>query len=91
MTAINLLGIAIAVVLAGLVLLRIIPAAQTYFLYRGKWLVNCPETLNASGGCCGEKGGCECVPWRAYSSSGAMLALARAPGLWSGVPQADGS
>src|SRR5712671_1603804 len=45
MTAINLLGIAIAVVLAGLVLLRIIPAAQTYFLYRGKWLVNCPETL----------------------------------------------
>ena len=44
MTAINLLVIAIAVVLAGLVLLRIIPAARTYFLYRGDWLVNCPET-----------------------------------------------
>jgi len=44
MTAINLLVIAIAVVLAGLVLLRIIPAVRTYFLYRGDWLVNCPET-----------------------------------------------
>lgn len=46
MTTLSLLAIAVlAVVVAGLVLSRMIPAVQTYFTYRGKRLVTCPETL----------------------------------------------
>jgi len=38
-----LLGIAVLVVLAGIVLFRATPAIQTYFNYRGKRLITCPE------------------------------------------------
>lgn len=45
MTISTLLAIAFLALLAGLVLFRVIPAVQTYFTYRGKRLVTCPETL----------------------------------------------
>jgi hypothetical protein len=45
MTTLTLLAIVLLAMAAGLFLARIIPAVQTYFLYRGKRLVTCPETL----------------------------------------------
>jgi hypothetical protein len=45
MTTLNLLLIAFLAVVAGLVLFRVIPVVQTYFRYRGKRLITCPETL----------------------------------------------
>ena len=45
MTTLTLLAIALLAVVAGLFLSRIIPAVQTYFMYRGKRLITCPETL----------------------------------------------
>jgi len=46
MTTLTLLAIALVAVVAGLILSRIIPAAQTYFTFRGKRLITCPETLS---------------------------------------------
>jgi hypothetical protein len=45
MTILTLFGIALLAVMGGLFLFRIIPALQTYFTYRGKRLITCPETL----------------------------------------------
>jgi hypothetical protein len=45
MTTTTLLLLALLATFAGLVVFRIIPALQTYSLYRGKRLVTCPETL----------------------------------------------
>jgi hypothetical protein len=45
MTTLTLLVIAVLAVVAGLFFSRIIPAVQTYFTYRGKRLITCPETL----------------------------------------------
>jgi len=44
MTAPILLGVAILVVVLGVLLFRAIPALETYGLYRGRRLVKCPET-----------------------------------------------
>jgi hypothetical protein len=45
MTTTSLFGIAILAVPVGAVLFRLFPVARTYFLYRGKRIVTCPETL----------------------------------------------
>lgn len=45
MTTISLFGIALLAALGGAVLFRIFPMVHTYFLYRGKRIVTCPETL----------------------------------------------
>ncbi len=45
MTTLTLLAIALLAVVVGLILFRTIPAVQTYFTYRGKRLITCPETL----------------------------------------------
>lgn len=45
MTTLALFSIALLAVVVGLVLFRFIPAMQTYFTYRGKRLVTCPEPL----------------------------------------------
>ena len=45
MTTMILVGIAVVAVLVGVVLFRIVPVARTYFLYRGKRIVTCPETF----------------------------------------------
>ena len=45
MTTLALFSIALLAVVGGLVLFRFIPAVQTYFMYRGKRLITCPETL----------------------------------------------
>jgi hypothetical protein len=45
MTTLALFSIALLAVVGGLVLFRFIPAMQTYFMYRGKRLITCPETL----------------------------------------------
>ena len=45
MTTLTLFVIALLALVAGLILFRVIPAVQTYFTYRGKRLVTCPETL----------------------------------------------
>ena len=45
MTTIDLLGIVIVTLLVGVIAFRIIPAISTYFLYRGKRIVTCPETF----------------------------------------------
>ena len=45
MTITSLFAIAVVAVLAGAVLFRIFPVVRTYFLYRGKRIVTCPETL----------------------------------------------
>jgi hypothetical protein len=45
MTILTLLAIVLFALMAGLVLSRVIPALQTYFMYRGKRLITCPETL----------------------------------------------
>ena len=45
MTTLTLFAIAILALLSGLVLFRFIPAVQTYFTYRGKRLITCPESL----------------------------------------------
>ncbi len=45
MTTLTLFTVAILAVVVGVLLFRIIPAMQTYFMYRGKRLVTCPETL----------------------------------------------
>lgn len=44
MTTTKLFSLAFLVMIAGFVVCRVIPALQTYFLYRGKRLVICPET-----------------------------------------------
>jgi hypothetical protein len=44
MTTLTLLGIAIVVVVAGILIFRSIPAVTTYFTFRGKRLITCPET-----------------------------------------------
>ena len=44
MTIISLFGSALLAVLVGTVLFHIFPAVRTYFLYRGKRIVTCPET-----------------------------------------------
>ena len=44
MTTLALLGIAIVVIVAGILLVRSIPAASAYFTFRGKRLITCPET-----------------------------------------------
>jgi hypothetical protein len=46
MTTLTLLAVAVLAVVVGVVLFRFIPVVQTYFLYRGKRLITCPETLN---------------------------------------------
>jgi hypothetical protein len=45
MTTLTLLAVAVVAVVVGVVLFRVIPMAQTYFMYRGKRLITCPETL----------------------------------------------
>lgn len=45
MTTLTLFAIALVALAVGLFLTRIIPALQTYFMYRGKRLITCPETL----------------------------------------------
>ena len=45
MTTLTLLAIAVVAVAVGLFLFRVIPAVQAYFMYRGKRLITCPETL----------------------------------------------
>jgi hypothetical protein len=45
MTTLTLLAIAAVAVVAGLVFSRFIPAMQAFFMYRGKRLITCPETL----------------------------------------------
>ena len=45
MTTLALLVIALLTVVVGLVLFRVIPVVQTYFKYRGKRVITCPETL----------------------------------------------
>jgi len=45
MTATALFGIAFVTMVVGIFLFRAVPALQTYFLYRGKRLITCPETL----------------------------------------------
>lgn len=45
MSTLALISIALLAVVVGLVLFRIIPAVQTYFTYRGKRLITCPESL----------------------------------------------
>ena len=45
MTTLTLFVIALLALVAGLILFRVIPVVQTYFTYRGKRLVTCPETL----------------------------------------------
>ena len=45
MTTIGLFAIALLAALVGVVLFRIIPVVCTYFQYRGKRIVTCPETL----------------------------------------------
>jgi hypothetical protein len=45
MTTITLFFLALLAMIAGFVVFRAIPVLQTYFLYRGKRLVTCPETL----------------------------------------------
>ncbi len=44
MTALTLVLIALAIVVAGFILARSIPALSAYFEFRGKRLVTCPET-----------------------------------------------
>ena len=44
MSAPILLGIAILAAVVGVILFHIVPAVQTYFTYRGKRLITCPET-----------------------------------------------
>jgi hypothetical protein len=44
MTTLVLLGIAIVVIFAGILLVRSIPAVRAYFTFRGKRLISCPET-----------------------------------------------
>lgn len=44
MTVTSMFIIAFAVVVGGIVLFRIFPAVQTYFTYRGKRIITCPET-----------------------------------------------
>ena len=45
MTILTLLTIVLLAVVAGWFLSRVIPAVQTYFTYRGKRLITCPESL----------------------------------------------
>ena len=45
MTTLTLFTVAVLALIVGILLFRIIPAMQTYFMYRGKRLVTCPETL----------------------------------------------
>ena len=45
MTIMSLFGMALLAALLGAVLFRIFPMVRTYFLYRGKRIVTCPETL----------------------------------------------
>ena len=45
MTTLALIAIALLAVVVGLILFGAIPGVQTYFSYRGKRLVTCPETL----------------------------------------------
>ena len=45
MTTLTLFAFALVALVAGLILFRLIPVVQTYFTYRGKRLVTCPETL----------------------------------------------
>jgi hypothetical protein len=47
MTTPTLCGIAVLAVVIGVVLFRTIPVLRTYFMYRGKRLITCPETLKA--------------------------------------------
>ena len=44
MTTPILFGIAVLAVVIGILVFRTIPAVQTYFTYRGKRLIPCPET-----------------------------------------------
>lgn len=44
MTSWTLLGICLAVVVAGVGLVRLIPAIKAYFKFRGERLITCPET-----------------------------------------------
>ncbi|MGA6984659.1 MAG: hypothetical protein WBZ01_01285 [Terriglobales bacterium] len=45
MTPTTLFVLALLFMVVCFVVFRTIPVLRTYFLYRGKWLVNCPETL----------------------------------------------
>jgi hypothetical protein len=45
MTALTLLILAVLIVVGGIALFASIPVVRTYFTYRGKRLVTCPETL----------------------------------------------
>jgi hypothetical protein len=45
MTTLTLLAIVLLALVAGWFLSRVIPAVQTYFAYRGKRLITCPESL----------------------------------------------
>lgn len=44
MTTPILLGIAVVIIIAGVILVRTVPAVHAYFTYRGKRLITCPET-----------------------------------------------
>ena len=44
MTTPILFGLAVLAVVIGILVFRTIPAVQTYFTYRGKRLITCPET-----------------------------------------------
>ena len=46
MTTLTFLGIAIVVVVAGIIFVRSIPAVSAYFTFHGKRLITCPETHN---------------------------------------------
>jgi hypothetical protein len=48
MTALTLFVTAILIVLAGVLFFATVPVVRTYFTYRGKRLVTCPETLETA-------------------------------------------
>ena len=45
MSTITLLVIGIVALAIGLVLFRVVPVVRTFFTYRGKRIITCPETL----------------------------------------------
>jgi hypothetical protein len=90
MTTIKLFLFALLATIAGFVVFRAITVLWIYFLYRGKRLVTCPETLKT-----------EAVDIAARTVAASSFlgvpafrldrcsALARTSRLWPGVPQAD--
>jgi hypothetical protein len=77
--AILVMGAAAALWLTG--------AARVLFRYRGKMLFTCPETGEAACVKVAAASAAQLVDWTPENPFERMFALARAAGLWAGVPE----